>query len=127
MHHGNDIRYSLKTPPLETASNPGTESNKRFLHNLAYALQYAASQALSLVQDVINRVGPPQQTTYVLRDLLFALILALEASGITGLLFKQHGWTNSPERCGPSLNSCPQHLAGWLGMVPSRPKWLRGQ
>lgn len=56
------------------------------------ALQYAASQALSIVQDVINQVDPPQQTNFFLRDLLFALtvglayIVAPEAGGLTGLL-----------------------------------------
>ena len=56
------------------------------------ALQYAASQALSIVQDVINQVDPPQQTNFILRDLLFALtvglayVVAPEAGGLTGLL-----------------------------------------
>lgn len=56
------------------------------------ALQYAASQALSIVQDVINEVDPLQQTNFVLRDLLFALtvglayVVAPEAGGLTGLL-----------------------------------------
>ncbi|CAD6577221.1 MAG: hypothetical protein ASARMPREDX12_008269 [Alectoria sarmentosa] len=56
------------------------------------ALQYAASQALSIVQDVINQVDPPQQTNFILRDLLFALtvglayVVAPEAGSLTGLL-----------------------------------------
>lgn len=56
------------------------------------ALQYAASQALAIVQDVINQVDPPQQTNFILRDLLFALtvglayIVAPEAGSFTGLL-----------------------------------------
>lgn len=56
------------------------------------ALQYAASQALSIIQDVINRVDPPQETNFVLRDLLFALTVGLayiaapEAGSLTGLL-----------------------------------------
>ncbi|KAL9128212.1 MAG: hypothetical protein Q9175_007570 [Cornicularia normoerica] len=56
------------------------------------ALQYAASQALSIFQDVITQVDPPQQTNLILRDLLFALtvglayIVAPEAGSLTGLL-----------------------------------------
>lgn len=56
------------------------------------ALQYAATQALSIVQDVINEVDPPQSTNFILRDLLFALtvglayVVAPEAGGLTGLL-----------------------------------------
>jgi len=56
------------------------------------ALQYASTQALTIVQDVILKIDPETQTNYVLRDILFALtvglayIPALSVSGLAGIL-----------------------------------------
>lgn len=56
------------------------------------ALQWALTQALSIVQDVINKLDPQTQTNFVLRDLLFALTVGLayiagpESAGLFGIL-----------------------------------------
>ena len=57
------------------------------------ALQYAANEALSIVQQVINEVDLPQNTNFILRDILFALTVGLAyiagpgTGGLTGLIF----------------------------------------